>query len=76
MATFKKMVKIIIEFGKIRKFILVIIFVIFSQNWQFRLKNKSFKFLEIHPYQNIHGLDQLLIHLVTDSLEKKSNYGP
>ena len=37
-------------FMKIQEFTLAIIFAIFPQNWQFRLRNESFeKFLGIHP---------------------------
>jgi len=38
------------EFVKIQKFILVMIFVIFNQKWQFRLKTENFwKFSEFSP---------------------------
>ena len=37
------------ELVKIRDFFLAIVFVIFHQKWQFRLKTKFLKFLGIHP---------------------------
>ena len=41
------MIHILDEFVKIQESTLVIIFVIFAQKWQFRLKNESFEISRI-----------------------------
>ena len=45
---------------KIRKFILIIIFVIFHQKWQFRLDLKIWNSLEFSPPRNVENKESLL----------------
>ena len=54
MTIFRKIAKIV----KIRKFILVIIFVICPQKWQFRLENESFGISRNSAYLNIENISR------------------